>query len=164
MYDMCRFIKETWTLGKMLFTSKPSDFEKLEMMPMKCYPFKGNKYLTWCGRCVYRENTSAAVITPVAENHENIHLDQAKYCGTWVKFYLRYLWSWMKISPFFQRVGYYTNKYETEAYAKEEDLDYRMTRAHNAVDKFDQENKREIWKQCHKSSYVYKGYIREKFK
>jgi hypothetical protein len=43
-------------------------------------------------------------------------------------------------------------------------MDYRMTRAHNAVDKFDQENKREIWKQCHKSSYVYKGYIREKFK
>lgn len=62
-------------LGKMLFTSKPSDFNKLELMPMKCYPFKGYKYLTWCGRCVYRENTSAAVITPVAENHENIHLD-----------------------------------------------------------------------------------------
>jgi hypothetical protein len=68
------------------------------------------------------------------------------------------------VSPFFQKVGYYTNKYETEAYAKEEDLDYRMTRAHNAVDKFDQDNKREIWKQCHESSYVYKGHIRDKFK
>lgn len=161
---MCTFIKETWTLGKMLFTSKPSDFDKLEMMPMKCFPFKGYKYLTWCGRCVYRENTSAAVITPVAENHENIHLDQAKYYDSWTKFYLKYLWSWMRISPFFQKIGYYMNKFETEAYAKEEDLIYRITRSRGAVEKFDQDEKRKIWKQCHKSPYIYKGYIRDKFK
>ena len=33
-------MKELWQLIKMLFSSKPGDFDTPELLPMKHYPFK----------------------------------------------------------------------------------------------------------------------------
>ena len=52
---------EIITLIKMLFTSKPSDFFEVELMPMKHFPFKGYKYMMWCGRIVYRKENEEKV-------------------------------------------------------------------------------------------------------
>ena len=162
---MFTFIKETWKMAKMLFQSKPSDFDKLIVMEMECYPFSGYSYLTWCGYCIVRKNTKDIDNIPAEDmNHENIHLEQAKNCGTWLKFYSRYLWSWFRLSPLFGKFGYYLNKYETEAYAKEEVLEYLERRPSGYVSMYDQENKRQVWKESRESPYFYKKLIKEKFK
>ena len=50
-------MKELWQLIKMLFSSKPGDFDTPELLPMKHYPFKGYRFMMWCGRMdlPYRE-------------------------------------------------------------------------------------------------------------
>ena len=149
-------------MAKMLFASKPQDFQTLLPMKMKRYPFKGYKYLTWCGYCIMREDTSADM-PEEDSNHENIHLRQAQDAGTWLKFYARYLWSWFRLSPLFRKFGYYLNKFETEAYAKEQDMTYLIRRPENNVALFDQPDKSEVWKSAGRSSYLYKKMIKEKF-
>lgn len=125
-------IKELWTLTKMLFATKPSEIEEVKLMGMEHFPFKGYSYMMWCGRMVYRKDMydtrRKEWITKkykVSKNHETIHLMQAKQCGSWTKYYLRYLWEWLKpgfMAPL--KANYYTIPYEMEAYANEEKFDY----------------------------------------
>lgn len=125
-------------MAKMLFASKPADFQTLQILEMKRYPFSGYKLLTWCGYCIVREGTPDAHDLPAEDtNHENIHLAQAKDAGTWIKFYASYLWSWFRLSPLFGKYGYYLNRFETEAYAKENDMTYLIRRPSGAADNFD---------------------------
>ena len=135
---MATFISEFFKLAKMLFDSKPKDFNDLELYETKYFPFKGYKYLCWCGRCVYRTSTpGAGQLVGKDKNHENTHLRQAQDCKTWISYYLKYVWSWFIISPWFGKKGYYMNKYETEAYAKEADDSYLDRRVYKAVDMFE---------------------------
>lgn len=76
---------EIITLIKMLFTSKPSDFFEVELMPMKHFPFKGYKYMMWCGRIVYRKENEEKVKNEInteigrrSIRHETLHLRQAE--------------------------------------------------------------------------------------
>ena len=96
-------IKELWTLAKMLFVSRPSEIEEVKLMGMNHFPFKGYAYIMWCGKMIYRndryDTRRKEWITKkynVSKNHETIHLMQAKMCGSWAKYYLRYLWEWLK--------------------------------------------------------------------
>ena len=125
-------IKELLTFIKLLFKTNPRDIERVELMGMNHFPFKGYKYLMWCGKMIYRkdmeEKRKKEWETPTFKkdlNHETIHLMQAKLCGTWTKYYFRYLWEWLKpgfMAPL--RANYYTIPYEMEAYANEYKLDY----------------------------------------
>ena len=63
-------MKELWQLIKMLFSSKPGDFDTPELLPMKHYPFKRYRFMMWCGRMIYR-----------AENKENIDRYMQTYAG-----------------------------------------------------------------------------------
>ena len=63
-------MKELWQLIKMLFSSKPGDFDTPQLLPMKHYPFKGYRFMMWCGRMIYR-----------AENKENIDRYMQTYAG-----------------------------------------------------------------------------------
>jgi hypothetical protein len=54
-------------------------------------------------------------------NHEAIHAAQAKDCGGWVPFYLRYLFRWI-------RFGYRNCPFEREAYDNGDNLDYLSNR------------------------------------
>jgi hypothetical protein len=112
-------MKELWTLIKWLF-SKPSDFDEMEIVQMKHFPFSGYSAMTWCGRLVTRKDPSK--INQVTKTHESIHLKQAQKVGSWWKFYLKYLGYWIKGLPFTS--AYYLIPYEMEAYANENDTSY----------------------------------------
>ena len=89
-------MKELWQLIKMLFSSKPGDFDTPELLAMKHYPFKGYRFMMWCGRMIYRdenkENIDRYMQTYAGKEsltHETIHLRQAQAIGSWVKYYWR---------------------------------------------------------------------------
>ena len=69
------------------------------------------------------------------KNHEMIHLRQAQSCGdSWLRFYLLYIWYWLKIKmaklhsrnrPYcVKNAAYLLNPFEMEAYARMHDLNY----------------------------------------
>ena len=81
-------MKELWQLIKMLFSSKPGDFDTPELLPMKHYPFKRYRFMMWCGRMIYRaenkENIDRYMQTYAGKEsmtHETIHLRQAQVIG-----------------------------------------------------------------------------------
>ena len=99
-------MKELWQLIKMLFSSKPGDFDTPELLAMKHYPFKGYRFMMWCGRMIYRaenkENIDRYMQTYAGKEsltHETIHLRQAQVIGSWVKYYWRYFVEWVKGNP-----------------------------------------------------------------
>lgn len=92
-------IKELWILAKMLFATKPSENEEVKLMGMQHFPSRDKDYMSWCGHLIYRKDQLAVrrkewITKEYKErkNHETIHLMQAKMCGSWTKYYLRYLW------------------------------------------------------------------------
>lgn len=99
-------MKELWQLIKMLFSSKPGDFDTPRLLSMKHYPFKGYRFMMWCGRMIYRienkENIEKYMQTYAGKEsmtHETIHLRQAQAVGSWVKYYWRYFVEWIKGNP-----------------------------------------------------------------
>lgn len=161
---MFNFLKELWLLIRMLFQSKPTDFEELELMETNYFPLGDAAYLTWCGKCVYRKTNNSITGNPTKYviNHENIHLAQAKDYKSWLRYYTAYLWQWIKSFPPLSNRAYYLNKFEIEAYAKDHDLDYLKSRKHNAADEFDFPEKFNAWKNsATPSEYVI--YIKNKF-
>lgn len=125
-------IKELWTLVRLLFGSRPSDYVgcELKVEEWKHFPFDKKKCMTWCGIIIKREGSLP--LTDVRMNHEKIHIVQAMMCDdSWVKYYLSYLWNWLKHCPWVapSKACYYINKYEAEAFVYEGvsrycDLDY----------------------------------------
>lgn len=127
------FFKELFTLIKFLFKDKPSDYEKVELYEMNHFPFKGYKYMMFCGKMIYRsdnkEKIEAEIGTEkfnISTNHETIHLKQAQTKGSWISYYITYLWEWIKGNPIIHpsQSAYYTIPYEMEAYGNEFDFDY----------------------------------------
>lgn len=125
--------KELWQLIKLLFQTKPSEIKEVELLGMNNIPFKGYKYLMWCGKIIYRKDmeykrkeewkTSSFRIDL---NHETIHLNQAKKSGSWIKYYWQYFKEWIKGGVIMAPVSaaYYTNPFEMQAYANEDNLEY----------------------------------------
>ena len=119
--------KEIWTFVRLMFVNI-DNVDKVEPLAMTHFPFKGYKYIMWCGKVIYRdERPQNAILEHTDENHETIHLMQAKDKGSWWKFYLSYFWEWIKHGMFFANSSYYAIKYEIEAYAKQYDMDYLKT-------------------------------------
>lgn len=125
--------RDLWTLIKMLFKSDPSEINTVELMEMEYFPFKRYSYMMWCGKMIYRKDDLANRKKEWSTNsfryimnHENIHLMQAKVCGSWVRYYWRYCIEWLKGNPIFGKasVAYITNPFESEAYVNEKDLHY----------------------------------------
>ena len=131
-------LKELWLLVKMLFSSRPSDIIKnneVKLVCMKNFPFKRFTFMSWCGTVIYRlENqdkidsflqTKAGM---VSLTHEYGHAVQAEseHGDNWMRYYLSYLWHWLKHCPWVYPASacYYVNRYECEAFAKEEYPEY----------------------------------------
>lgn len=104
-------IKELIYLIKLLFTKVSNS---LEIVRLKHFPFKNYVAMMWCGKLITRESE----IPYVVKNHELIHLKQAQAKGSWFKYYLSYIWEYIKHLPF-PDIAYFTNPYEMEAYANE---------------------------------------------
>lgn len=152
----------------MLFLSKPDGIEEVKLMGMEHFPFRGYSYMMWCGKMVYRkdsyETRRKEWITKqykVSKNHETIHLMQAKQCGSWTKYYLRYLWEWMKgglSSPL--SANYYLIPYEMEAYANEENLDYPKQYDGSNLPKYTLPSRKMAYKKAGGTSRTWKDYIK----
>lgn len=162
-------IKELFTLAKMLFRGKPGDIESLELLGMDHIPFSGYKYMSWCGRMIYRndmlEKRQQEWLTKqfeIDKNHETIHLMQAKQCGSWVKYYWRYFIDWMKGNPLIApaSAAYYTSKYESEAYANEENLDYCKNYDGSNLKKYTFKNRKKLYKSVGGTSKEWKAYVK----
>lgn len=119
---------ELFKLIKMLFGSKPSDYIEPVLMPMKHYPFKGYKFMMWCGRMIYRENNITDIEAYMntsqwneSKRHESFHLKQAQTHAknSWLRYYWNYFCEWIKGIPFIPpfKSAYYTIPFEVEAYA-----------------------------------------------
>lgn len=92
--------------------------------------------ITWFGTIyINKQNKSEWEQDPNREltiSHENIHLRQAQIEGSWCKFYIKYLWKWIKafiMSGCKNSIAYYCNPYEIEAYIYEADPTYNMQRS-----------------------------------
>lgn len=121
----------------MLFRSI-NKIDDVTAMTMKHFPFKKEDYsraMMWCGTIIQREDNASYINSQVV-NHERIHLAQAKYKGSWVSFYLSYLWHWFKHNPF-ARSSYYLNKYEGEAYANDHNYQYMDRYDGSNLNKYD---------------------------
>ena len=161
-------IKELWTLAKMLFVSRPSEIEEVKLMGMNHFPFKGYKYMMWCGRIIYRNDTydtrRKEWITKqykIDKNHETIHLMQAKQCGSWAKYYLSYLWEWLKpgfMAPL--KSNYYTLKYEAEAYANEENFDYPKQYDGSNLGKYTFASRKKLFKDVGGTQQAWRAYLK----
>lgn len=155
-------VKELWRLIKMLFTTRPSDFvyKDLEVVEMKHFPFKGFKAMAWCGRIIHR--TGSSEVNGVTMNHEKIHVAQAMLCDdSWVKYYLAYLWEWLKrgfLAP--MSANYYCSKFESEAYANEGDFEYLYYFNIVSTEKYNIKNAKKLYKQLGGTSNAWKSYIR----
>lgn len=109
-------IEELFYLIKLLFTRIPNS---LEIVRLNHFPFKGYVAMMWCGRLITKQDYIPAIV----ENHELIHLKQAQVKGSWIKYYLSYLYQYLKRLPGSKK-AYYTNPYEVEAYANEQNFKY----------------------------------------
>jgi hypothetical protein len=164
-------IKELYILVKMMFQSKPSGIlgNDLEVVVMNHFPFKGYRWLMWCGRMVCRadneEKIQKEMLTTkfaISKNHERIHLMQALTCNdSWVRYYLSYLWEWLRIgfmSPL--KANYYTSKYESEAYANEDDYDYCGGYDGSNLSKYVFKNRKKLYKSVGGTSRQWKIYLK----
>lgn len=154
------WFKETFWLIKTPFQSKPEN--KIIMKRMDYYPFSGYKYMMWCGFCLYTKD-KFEIMSEQDERHETIHVLQAKDLGSWIKYYWKYFVEWLSKNPIYDsKRAYRMNKFETEAYAKEDESDYINTRNPFNVDKF----KIKDWKSWYKSNGGYNFYksVKEYFK
>ena len=90
-------IKEIWTLAKMLFMGSPHELEEVRLMQMEHFPRRGTKYMSWCGRIVYRKDSKEdrrkewiSKEYRARKQADNLLLEQAKQYGSWAKFYWKY--------------------------------------------------------------------------
>lgn len=123
-------------LVKMLFSSRPSECigKPMQLLLMNHFPFEGSTFMSWCGKIISRTEYKDVVHRFLemkqgkrVKTHEHGHVVQADnlHGDNWLSFYLSYYWNWIKhglMNPL--SANYYINKYESEAYANEENPDY----------------------------------------
>jgi hypothetical protein len=82
---------------------------------------------------LFNAGQAGGIHSAAMKNHEMIHLRQAQSCSdSWLRFYLLYIWYWLKISCLggsairrqLKHAGYLLNPFELEAYGRMYDLDY----------------------------------------
>lgn len=86
-------------------------------------PFKGYRAMAFFGIILARKECRPLSVTDI--RHEWIHKAQAKDCGGWLWFYLRYIGYWI-------RTGYRSNPFEREAFANDDIAGYLERRPANA--------------------------------
>lgn len=153
-------LKELFELIRLLFSSNPKDIEEMKVKNMKHFPFKGYKAMAWCGTIIHREGASK--VNDITINHETIHLMQAKMCGSWVKYYWRYFIDWLKGNPLIYPASsaYYTTKYESEAYANEENMDYCKNYDGSNLQKYTFKDRKKLYKKIGGTSKDWKAYVK----
>ena len=153
-------IKEFFLLIRMMFASNPSDFNKIKVLDMRHFPFRGYKAMAWCGVIIHRIGTSE--VDDKTINHEMIHLSQAKICGSWIKYYFLYFIEWIKggiiINP--ASSAYYTSRYESEAYANEDNPEYYLNYDGSNLQKYVFKNRKKLYRTIGGTSKKWISYVK----
>lgn len=161
-------IKELWILIKMLFGQKPKDIEVVQLMGMKHFPFRGYKYMMWCGIMIYRNDMYKIRAEEwqtesfkISQNHEMIHLAQAKLYGSWIKYYWKYLKEWIKGNPIINPASsaYMTIPFEVEAYANEKKSMYWKQYDGTNLPKYTLTNRKKLYRTIGRENW--KNYIKK---
>lgn len=140
-------IKELWLLVCMLF-HRTKDGE-VEVVLFKHFPFDGYSMMMWCGKLITKQekylNPSVTTL-----RHETIHLKQAKRYSHWYKYYLRYIWEWLKGNPLTHpsQSAYYTIPFEVEAYANDYKEKYKPTE--ETLKKYTLKNRKQTYRENRK--------------
>ena len=167
---MFTFLKELWQMVKMLFSSKPNDSNELKLLAMQCFPFQGYKYMMWCGKMIYRKKNEERILSEINtpsflknKTHETTHLKQAQVKGrnSWLRYYLIYVWEWIKGNPITNPANsaYYTIPFEMEAYANEEDPNYPLNYDGKYLHCYNIKNRKKTYRK-YGNSRAWKEYIK----
>lgn len=165
---------ELLKLIKLLFNSKPSEKLglELEVITMKHFPFKDYSFMSWCGKIVTRAEKKDVIerfLTTkpgrISIIHEYGHMIQAEseHGDNWIRFYVSYFWHWFKHCPWMAPSSscYYLNRYECEAYAKEEHPEYWISyNRKNLRDIYTIPNAKKKWKELGGTSVKWKEYLK----
>lgn len=166
--------KEFFTLIKMLFATRPSDYlgKDLEVQTMKHFPFAGNRYMAWCGKIITRGEKEAVInrfLTTKAgaksKTHEGGHVKQAidEHGDNWLRYYLNYFWNWIKFCPWIKpgHAAYYCNRYECQAYANDDNPEYweHNTRI-DLKGKYTIKGAKKLYKQLGGTPDAWKAYVK----
>lgn len=153
---MIKFFKELWWMVKVLFSGDPNEVNELQLKETANFPFEGYSYMMWCGYMVYRDSKADYIKEYInsekfkkSYNHENIHLCQAQVKGSWWKYYLTYLWEWIKGGPIMNPASsaYYTIPFEMEAYGNEHDFTYCDNYDGSNLYKYDIDHRKSTYKE-----------------
>ena len=120
----------------MLSAVRPSRVEDMHAEVDSFWMRKSYTGLTFFGTILTSNQQDADLFNlhnKAMKNHEMIHLRQAQSCGdSWLRFYLLYIWYWLKIACFggfavrrkLKHAAYLLNPFEMEAYRHMNDLNY----------------------------------------
>lgn len=121
---------------------KPKEITDIEIKWNNFIPFSGYLAITFFGKMWMRNSNKSKWERYINNgqakyviNHEMIHVKQAVSTNnSWWKFYLLYIWYWLKANPLFRgfTFAYKMNPFELEAYANEKDLFYIGTHTSGA--------------------------------
>lgn len=167
-------IKEVWLLVKMLFSSRPSDVltKQIELKEMKHFPFKGFRFMCWCGCIIFRKEKKDVLERflktkegSISLTHEYGHAIQAisEHGDNWSRYYLAYFWHWIKHCPWISPASacYYLNRYECEAYAQENNPDYWKNYSRkNLRTRYTIEDAKNVWKALGGTSKDWKNFLK----
>ena len=119
-------IREFLYLLFTLFFTIPKMCKELKIKKMKFFPWSGYCAMSWCGRLICKDKEK---ISDVVKRHETIHLNQAKSFWLWIFYYFSYFWFWFSGFVILRswKGSYYTNPFEIEAYANEDNPNYEGT-------------------------------------
>lgn len=152
-------IGETFTLIKLLFSSKPKEHKEVILMPMDHYPLSGYKFMSWCGMMIYRSKKQEVIdrymsmeLGKKSRRHENFHLKQAQHMKhpSWLSYYSRYVWEWIKGNPIIHPASsaYETIPFEVEAYALDDNEEALQNYNPKLLkEKYTLKNRKKLYKQ-----------------
>lgn len=127
----------------MLF-HRTTNNDDIDILLFKHFPFNDNVMMMWCGHLITKEKEYTNPEKRILR-HERIHLKQAQNYSHWYKYYLRYVWEWIKGNPFIKPTdsAYYTVPFEIEAYANEHKAEYKPTK--NTIKKYILKNRKKLY-------------------
>lgn len=146
---------ELITLAKMLFGK--TEYRQPTVLVMKHFPFKGFSAMMWCGYIVTRKKDYE--LSDKTMRHEEIHIQQAYRYSHWYKYYLRYLWEWLKGNPIIHPAigAYMTIPFEMEAYANVHRLSYIATP--DTLQRYVIKNRKKTYRKYHGNLKQWVAYI-----
>lgn len=124
---------------------------------MKYFPFKKFSAMNWCGYLLTRKDK----VKDSTVRHEDFHLKQEitnfeekKHIRYYISYYWEYLKGFTLLNP--MSSAYYTNPYEMEAYANQDNPNYKVTKG--SYKRYRIKNRRKTYKK-YKDNWI--AYVKQ---